>query len=219
MENEQIKAGEIIELDLATVEESDVNPRLLPPRAYKALKESLHRFGDVGVLVWNKRTNRIVGGNKRLNIMKDSGIKKAAARVVDLSEEEEMALLIELNNQASMGVWDVEKASEKIQKIKLERPDLFDALNMGQLYREITKGTAPKREPGMSGVIPDMEIQPFEHWDYVVLVFKDSRDWLAAIDFLGIGKVKTKPANSISKIGLGRCIDGAKFLELVGAKK
>ena len=219
MADDPIKAGEIIELDLDQVSESDINPRLLPPRAYKALKESLHRFGDVGVLVWNKRTNRIVGGNKRLGIMKDAGIKKASARVVDLPEEEEMALLIELNNQASMGVWDIESASEKIQKIKLDRPDLFDALNMGQLYREITKGSAPTKEPGMSGVIPDMEIQPFEHWDYVVIVFKDSRDWLMALDFLGVGKVKTKPANDPSKIGLGRCIEGSRFLEIVGAKK
>jgi hypothetical protein len=64
--------------------------------------------------------------------------------------------------------------------------------------------------------LPEMEIQPYEHWDYIVLVFKDSRDWIQALSKFGIKKVQTKLAESGKVVtGLGRVIDGKRVLEMV----
>lgn len=64
-----------------------------------------------------------------------------------------------------------------------------------------------------------MEIQPFEHYDYIVLFFRHSLDFERALERFKIGKRKyTVRTNSNwdsgkCKIGIGRVIDGARALE------
>jgi hypothetical protein len=213
---EEIKQAKIVELDVETLEENENNPRVMEPKAYRALVASLETFGNVGVLVYNERSKRVVGGNQKLKILKARGVKTTPAMVVDLSDEDENALLIELNNQMSMGKWEPESAVKKLEEFRASRPELYDQLNFGNLRREIM-GAAEKRPESQFDSIPDMEIQPYEHWDYIVLVFKDSRDWLSALGYLGIGKVKRNILGAKNiKTGLGRCVDGKRFLEKVG---
>ena len=61
--------------------------------------------------------------------------------------------------------------------------------------------------------LPQMECQPFEHYDYLMLMFRNDQDWQRACELLGIEKVELRYPSGLQKIGLGRCIDGAKAID------
>jgi len=80
------------------------NPRVIAPEQYEALLKSIQRFGVVEPVVWNKRTGRVVGGHQRVDAMEALGIEDAPVVLIDVSENEEIALNLALNKIS--GVFD-----------------------------------------------------------------------------------------------------------------
>ena len=63
---------------------------------------------------------------------------------------------------------------------------------------------------------PEMELQTFEHYDYVVFVFRNTHDWRAAIDKLGLGQSAFTLRDGVKrKVGFGRVVDGVRLLGLL----
>ena len=61
-------------MNLSDLIPADYNPRkaLRPGDSeYEKLKRSIEEFGLVEPLIWNERTNRLVGGHQRLTVMRD----------------------------------------------------------------------------------------------------------------------------------------------------
>jgi hypothetical protein len=77
-------------------------------------------------------------------------------------------------------------------------------------------GVAEAEEESEKGEdpFPEMALQPFEHYDYVMLVFRDHFDWSRALDLLGLQKEGFSVTKKHRKIGLVRVIDGRKVLDL-----
>jgi len=81
-------------MEVRRMKVNEINPAPYNPRIdlkpgdpeYEALKKSIERFGLVDPLIWNKRTNRLVGGHQRLKVLKDLGYETADVVVVDLPE-------------------------------------------------------------------------------------------------------------------------------------
>lgn len=65
-------------------------------------------------------------------------------------------------------------------------------------------------------VFPEMELQPFEHYDYMMLVFRSTFDWSKALDLFGLDKAGFTVSRGKRKIGLCRVVDGRKVLEKCG---
>ena len=100
----------IIRKRIADMERATYNPRveLQPGDAeYETLKRSLEQFGMVEPVVWNERTNRVVGGHQRLIVEAALGHEEVDVSVVDLDEIKEKELNIALNKIG--GRWDTEK--------------------------------------------------------------------------------------------------------------
>ena len=100
----------IIRKRIADMERATYNPRveLQPGDAeYETLKRSLEQFGMVEPVVWNERTNRVVGGHQRLTVEAVLGHEEVDVSVVDLDEIKEKELNIALNKIG--GRWDTEK--------------------------------------------------------------------------------------------------------------
>jgi len=54
---------------------------------------------------------------------------------------------------------------------------------------------------------------PFEHYDYIVVLFRDVLDWAQAVERFGLGReATTLKDGERRKIGRGRVIEGARFL-------
>jgi hypothetical protein len=49
-----------------------------------------------------------------------------------------------------------------------------------------------------------MECQPFEHYEYLVLMFRRGQDLQRACEVLGVKKVQVTYPGGLKKIGLGR---------------
>ena len=82
----------IIRKRIVDMERATYNPRveLQPGDAeYETLKRSLEQFGMVEPVVWNERTNRVVGGHQRLTVEAALGHEEVDVSVVDLDEIKE----------------------------------------------------------------------------------------------------------------------------------
>jgi hypothetical protein len=57
-----------------------------------------------------------------------------------------------------------------------------------------------------------MEMQPYEHHDYIVLMFDNSHDFLYACNALEIKRVNASVVEK-KKIGLGRVVNGINAIK------
>lgn len=104
----QIERKKIRELNRATY-----NPRidLIPgDTEYENLRRSINTYGMLIPVIWNKRTNNVVGGHQRLTVLENEGETEVDVSVVDLDETQERQLNVALNKIE--GGWDDEKLAE-----------------------------------------------------------------------------------------------------------
>lgn len=101
----QIERKKIRDMDRAAY-----NPRieLIPgDTEYENLRRSITTYGLIIPVIWNKRTNRVVGGHQRLTVLENEGETEVDVSVVDLDETQEKQLNVALNKVE--GGWDEEK--------------------------------------------------------------------------------------------------------------
>ncbi len=110
-------------MEIQKIQISKINPAAYNPRKdlqsgdleYEKLKKSITEFDLVEPLIWNKRTNNLIGGHQRLKILKEQGKTEVDVSVVDLSEVKEKALNIALNKIS--GDWDLPKLKDLLQEL------------------------------------------------------------------------------------------------------
>ena len=128
---------EIETLQIKELESAPYNPRRISEEALEGLKGSLERFGLVEPIVWNKRTGRVVGGHQRLKALEALGVSEAQAVVVDLSDEDEKALNVALNNPHLAGEF-TEDIGALLAEIGAADSEVFGELNFEDLLRDWT---------------------------------------------------------------------------------
>jgi hypothetical protein len=114
--NMKIKTRKLSELIFA-----EYNPRTLKEPAYKALKDSLTRFGIVDPIIVNsneERKNIIIGGHQRARIWKEMGNEKIPCVELDLTLDKEKELNIRLNKNT--GTWDWDTLANNFEELNLQ---------------------------------------------------------------------------------------------------
>lgn len=150
---------DIIVKDLDSLKGADYNPRKeLKPgdKEYEKLKRSIETFGYVDPIIWNKRTNTVVGGHQRISVLRDLGYTSVEVVEVDISLEEEKALNIALNKVS--GEWDAEKLEDLLRDLSLD--DNIDV--------ELTGFDLDELETLFNGSIEEIEdtLEDVEEEDY-----------------------------------------------------
>lgn len=112
---------------------AEYNPRRISDEALAGLGRSMERFGVLQPLVWNERTGNLVGGHQRLRVLVDRGVESTKVVVVDLSETEEKAANVSLNNPHISGEF-TDNLDALLGELKLD-PDFdgFDDLLLSEL--------------------------------------------------------------------------------------
>ena len=120
---------------------ADYNPRKdLKPGdlEYEKLKRSIEQFGYVEPVIWNKTTDRVVGGHQRLKVLIDMGITEIDCVVVEMDEAKEKALNVALNKIS--GDWDKDKLALLIADLQGEDFDVsltgFDPAEIDDLFKD-----------------------------------------------------------------------------------
>ena len=121
---------EIIDTTTMKIEElkkgkAQYNPRIMEPENMARLMNSLKKYGQMGNLIWNRRTKTLVSGHQRTDAGENLGWKVMRVDIIDVDEPTERALNITLNNPKMQGEWDNAKLLENMDFIiKLDSPDI-----------------------------------------------------------------------------------------------
>lgn len=115
---------------------ADYNPRKISDKQRSGLKKSLSKFGYLQDIIVNVRNgkNIIVGGHRRLEELGLPQGDEIECTIVDLSERDEKALNVALNNKHTSGEYDPEKLEEILKEIS-DYED-FNDLNLDDLVDE-----------------------------------------------------------------------------------
>lgn len=103
----------------------------------------------------NKRTGNIVGGHQRYTVLKDLGYDKVDVSVVDMNEQDEMALNVALNKVE--GEWDRNKLKDVIEQLEEDRlmftgfdedeiDSLMNDINIDDFFEEEEKNLIVKNK-------------------------------------------------------------------------
>ena len=114
---------EIKKMPISQITKADYNPRVeLRPGnpAYEKLKRSIETFGFCEPLIFNRRTDHLVGGHQRLAVLKNLSYTEAEVVIVDLPLEQEKAFNIGLNK--IQGSWDERKLVLLLDEL-IKEPD------------------------------------------------------------------------------------------------
>lgn len=194
------------------------NWRAHPLAQRETLEGILHEVGKADVLLaWHSERN---GGALTLF---DGHLRKALdpeeewrVAITDLNDAEADKMLLVLDPLAAMAEMD------KARVLALADTVTTDDLAVRELLRRMElEAHHLDDEDGDEAGAPEktgpaaMEIMPFEHYDYVLLMYRNELDWLAAVETLGLEKRADQ--RKTKKIGLCRVIDGQRVIERLRA--
>lgn len=206
---------EIVEMTTEQLKPFAGNPRRISDEAYAGLKESISRWGMIQPIVWNQSTQRIVGGHQRLRILLEKGVEATPVVVVDIPDEtEEKALNVALNNPRIQGQFSAE-LQEILDEIENAMPDVYDLLNMPAISFDGEIEEPEEEDPTLEIEIPEMELLPFESYDYVVIISRDRMDFEWLCEKFGLKQVNASKIPSRKKIGLGRVVDAKTAIKIL----
>ena len=139
MSKRQIPQADTVRMPLDMLLPADYNPRRISDRAMKGLRASLERFGELGGIVYNKRTGRLVGGHQRVKALAAMGVKDAEVRVVDLPIAEEKAANLALNHPGIGGEWDDALLAVVLDETRRDLPTAFQELQLDDIIRHASE--------------------------------------------------------------------------------
>jgi ParB-like chromosome segregation protein Spo0J len=149
---------------LASIEKNTANPRTITKENETALKESLSKFGMVGVLVVNERADGrriLVSGHQRLKALQSAGETTAPVIVTHLSVHDEIALGLQMNTHAGHFVEDklkqqldaIEQAGRDLAALGLQDDAAYKSImgSLEDLIADNTPSEEPKTKPAPTG--------------------------------------------------------------------
>lgn len=108
-----LTAAKYVKMPLEYIVPAPYNPRVdLTPDdpEYQDIKRSILDHGLMQPIVYNERTHHAAGGNQRLKVLRDMGIKEATCAVINVSMIQEMQINVALNRLGNL--WDQPKLRE-----------------------------------------------------------------------------------------------------------
>lgn len=135
--------------------------------------------------------------------------------ITDLDDAEADKMLLVLDPLAAMAEMNGARVLELTDRVntddlmvrELLRKMELEAQRAGEEDDDEEKSKKEKTGPAA------MELMPFEHYDYVLLMFKNELDWLAAVDTLGLER--RADLRKTNKIGLCRVVSGKQIIERI----
>ena len=217
-----IKQNETVEINRSQIKLAGYNPRKITSESKKKLENNLKKFGLMGGIVWNERTGNLVSGHQRISILdKQNGYKdddpstdyKVNVTRVDLSDADEKAQNIFMNNALAQGYFDEDKLKNLMDEIsysndsgfsKEEQISIFhDTEMLDEEYEKIAQKVEMTTK--MIGEMHSSR-QSESNNNYCVLVFKNRHDKDMLINNLGIA------------LEDDRFINGQEFLDILYEK-
>jgi hypothetical protein len=220
---------------LEDLRQDEQNANAGTDRGMFSLRESVIRFG-VGRGVVVDKKGRLIGGNKTHQVLSELGgfnvqvVPTTGDTLVvtqrldlDLDDTEDPAareLAFADNRAQELNLaWDAQQVAAGVEQ-GLDLGAFFHQHELDAIINELAAEEDEAEEADDHDPVPEMTVQPFEHYDYVMVVFRNTWDWSQAVDLLGIRpegfSFTTSKGARHRKVGLCRVVDGQRFLERWG---
>jgi ParB-like chromosome segregation protein Spo0J len=139
------------EVDPASLIPNDRNWRTHPHEQKQALAGVLEEIGVVQNIIVNKRSGRLVDGHLRLDLALKHGQPTIAVTYVDLSDEEEAAILATIDPLSALAGADHDKLGDLLGRFSFESDAVNEMLNnlyagTGELEDELDTVGDPEPE-------------------------------------------------------------------------
>jgi hypothetical protein len=203
--------------DPATLKPNPANPNRHSAHQIQLLAAIIQEQGWRAPITLSNRSGLIVRGHGRLEAALLMGCDKVPVDEQDYANEaEELADLLADNRLSELAELDEADLKKVIEKLREADPS-FDVELTGFMEDEIAKLFAEEDVEDALETIPRMECQAFEHHDYLVFMFHDLRDWMLALQGMGVIEVDYSISRTSKRIGIGRVLNGKRLLQLIEA--
>lgn len=192
-------------------------------RGRALLHTSIREYG-FGRSVLVDKHGQLIAGNKTVEAAGESGapelvvVQTDGSQLVvvqrtdlDLSDSAARELAIADNRVTEVGLAWEPATLKSLQESGANLEDFFRPPEWAKLLNASEDVVADE-------TLPEMECQPFEHHDYIMVVFRDSHAWTRACDLLGIRR-EGVTLGGRRKIGIGRVIGADRLFEILDGKR
>jgi hypothetical protein len=209
-------------IEAGSLTENPLNWRRHSQEQLQSIRELLAdpEVGWAGACLYNERTGRLIDGHARKTVVDPK--TPVPVLVGDWSPEAEAKILATLDPVGAMAQGDADAYAKLIEQVSADGLWVRDLLHNTAAGLNAVDAAGDEEDaddddaPGAG--LPQMECQPFEQHDYVMLMFHNDQDFQQACELLGIQKVQIEYPGGLRKIGLGRVIDGAKAIARLRAE-
>jgi hypothetical protein len=191
------------------------NYRRHPARQRHALKEGLNTLGWLVPPIFNETSGKLLDGHLRREEAIEQNEPQIPVIVIALPLELEPAALLAIDKIRGMATIDEEFENKlMLLTMQIDR-DMAELLSDGEIVTqsELDEGLKPFEKLVEDNY--EIGLVPGEQFDYVVLLFRTPVDWTAAQEHFNIKPVKDPFFTQKPKIGVGRVIDGAAYLNRI----
>jgi hypothetical protein len=208
------------------------NPRILSAERRARLKKSLFEYGDLGSIIYNGRTDELVGGNQRVSEFRNDPDAKVTIterlrrpdrcgtvaygyvlangtrysyREVDWDAARATAANLAANKHG--GEFDLPVVSELLEELAQEQSTDLDLTGfapeeIADLVKDIAGDAKDSAQYPITAKLN-------EDYDYVLIFTDNLTDFIFLQTVCG---VKTESSYKKTGIGIGRCVPFARFL-------
>ena len=187
-------------VDIASISNSEENPRYIREDQFKLLCDNIERNESMLSLrpIVVDESNVVVGGNMRLRALRHLGYTEIPViKASDMSSEELENFVI--TDNMSYGEWDWDMIANNWDE---------DLLISWGLFIPSFDPEEDAEVDDEQRTIHDMELRFNEHHDYVVFLFDNQNDWVTAVTRLQLKKSPVSLSPKSKKMGIGRVLKG-----------
>jgi len=195
-------------VDIGKVKPYEKNPRKIPPEAVERIAASIKEFGFRQPIVVDKDFIVIVG-HARLMAAKKLGMTEVPVHVAEnLTKEQVRAYRLADNKTNESSLWNERLLNEELKGLG----DFEFDMSLFGFEEKSKEDDSPQVDFG--------EVV-MENHNYILLVFDNELDWLAAQTHFGLKTVASRRTNNKpGSWGIGRVVNGGKYLnEIKGMPK
>ncbi len=169
-EPNQEKRIEVVKRTVSSLKDELGNPRKITRKKATELQQSIEQLGDFGIIVIDEHDN-IISGHQRVDAMQalyGDDYEVLCKQLIGYSQPELKAINIRANTHS--GDWDLDKLADWTAGLQID------------LGLDLPKQLDPHEDIK----IKDMELIPYEKYDYVMIVCKNEVDYMNLTQALGI---------------------------------
>jgi len=205
------RVRELIRVPASELRSNDKKWRLHPDHQKSALKAVFAEVGIVDAIKARRLPTgelEIIDGEMRAEVMGDELVP---VLILDLNDQEVSQVLATFDPIGELAVEDDLAFGNLLDDLGALMDDGDIRLMIDQIHREaVEKEAAQKSE---DHVVPGMEMQPHEHYDYLVVMCRTTHEWNVLCT-----RLKLQPSTRRHRIGVGRGVPASDLLKLLGEK-